>query len=98
MAGIHWIVYLFAGILVAGYSKIGPGNDEPFFNIFFYIGIAFIFWGFVKLIFSPSKKREKVLNYQQDKASAGRNLVCPRCNAKNFNYSKFCHMCGFKLR
>ncbi|MBC8500716.1 MAG: hypothetical protein ISS25_00405 [Nanoarchaeota archaeon] len=95
MVKIPGFVYLLIGVVVAGYSQFAPNSDMPFFNIFFYIGIVFIFWGVVKMIFSPSKRREKTLEHQEKTSGI---IFCPRCNAKNFSYSRFCHMCKYKLR
>lgn len=96
MASIHGWVWFFVGVLVAGFSKFGPNSGQRFFTVFFYIGVLFIFIGIVKIIFAPSVRRKRILA-AQDKVKLG-GLLCPNCNAKNFHYSKHCHMCGMRLR
>ncbi|NQU97895.1 hypothetical protein HQ533_00350 [Candidatus Woesearchaeota archaeon] len=97
MAKIHWFFYLVVGIVIAGYSKFGPMAGEPFLNVFFYIGVVFIFWGIVKMIFSPSGRRDKVMKYKEEKSKGSGNVVCPKCKSNNFTYSRYCHICAYRL-
>ena len=93
-------VFLFiCGVAVSAISKFNPNRDDPFFNIFFYVGIVLIFFGIVKMIFAPPSKRRQTIIEKQKEGKKGTNvIVCPRCNTKNFRYSKYCHMCSYRLR
>ncbi|MFH1589403.1 MAG: hypothetical protein ABIB43_02455 [archaeon] len=95
--GIHGFFYLIIGIVLAAYYQFIDTTGEPFFKIFFYIGVVFIFWGIVKLIFAPSSRRRAILRQQKKSGKSLRFVYCPRCKARNFQQSRFCHICGYRI-
>ncbi|MAG39106.1 hypothetical protein CMO90_03380 [Candidatus Woesearchaeota archaeon] len=95
MTKIPGFVYFILGIIISAYSKyIEEKTKADFLTIFFYIGIFFIFIGIVKMIFAPSKTKK---NFKHKK-NYGHIMLCPRCKTKNYNYSRFCHICSYRLK
>lgn len=88
---IHWSIWIVVGAILSGYSRFVDQTGELSFQIFFYVGVAFIFWGVVRLIFSPKSAKPK-----KEQGKKGR--ICPRCQTPLFHNSRFCHMCGFKVK
>lgn len=97
MTGIHGFIYLAIGVILAFYSEFMATDNEPFFRFFFYVGIVFVFWGVVKLVFSPTRRRKKLIQNQKKQKKATGVVICPRCKNHNYHYSRFCHHCGYKL-
>lgn len=99
MAGIPGIFIFVIGLAMTIYSRIVyMQTPEPWLNVFFYLGIIFIFWGIVKMVLSPSKRQKDVQTFQEEKQNTKKATVCPRCNARNFHYARFCMMCGYRFQ
>ena len=104
MASIPGWIYIIIGVAIAIYSKllVKETGANPFLNIFFYIGVAFIAVGLVKTIFKRSKKDKPVNEphtpVQQKQTQNTPGIVyCNRCGAKHYSNSNFCHLCGSRL-
>jgi membrane protein implicated in regulation of membrane protease activity len=115
MASIPGWIYIIIGVAIAIYSKllVKETGANPFLNIFFYIGVAFIAVGLVKTIFKRSKKDKPVNEphtpvqqkqtqqqkpvVQQQTQNTPGIVYCNRCGAKHYSNSNFCHLCGSRL-
>lgn len=98
MAKISGLVIFVFGVLITFFSKYLQEGKDPFFEIFFYVGIVFIAWGIIRIIFMPSKRQNKIVKAQEDKKKKWRKFCCPRCESENTMYAKYCQMCGYRLR
>lgn len=98
MAKIPGLVIFVFGILITFFSKYLQEGKDPFFEIFFYIGIVFIAWGIIRIIFMPSKRQKKIVQIHEEKKKKWQEYFCPRCESKNTMHAKYCQMCGYSLR
>lgn len=96
MARISGIVFIIVGIIVTITSYFFV--EEIF--VFSYIGILFIVWGIIKIIYkkltSPSKKKTDFI--KQHKKHRNRRPHCPYCNKVIVIHDNFCSNCGALLK
>jgi len=44
------------------------------------------------------RKIKREIKQKNPSASPNTIITCPRCNARNYNISNYCHMCGLRLK
>jgi len=101
MAKIPGPIWIIIGITISAYSKfVQMKNPSPAFNGFFYLGIVFIFWGVVRVIFSPNRTKAVTREELNVKPRTVSGIVfCPRCGTKQLRPDvRFCHACGHRNR
>ena len=112
---LHWLIWLIVGGGIAFWSsKLG---DK--FALFFYLGLVFVLYGFVRMLISFMLRPEKEQAQPQRQPPAypqGQGypaqvqhpavppslrqsvFYCPRCQAQLGPASRFCGMCGLRVR
>lgn len=110
-SSIHFGVFLVAGLLVTSISLVtlnqgtaaSPEAMQLFAGIgglFFLIGLAKFIAKKIKDISAGEKELEnKIAGINMQRPQAKKVVIsCPRCGAKNYSTSNFCHMCGLRLQ
>ncbi|MCF7798383.1 hypothetical protein K9M74_00605 [Candidatus Woesearchaeota archaeon] len=100
-----WLLIALGGMIAAYASFINERlNNSPAMKVFMYIGIAIAAFGVLKIIIAWWKNKGHITEEKIAQKIAGmplptpRIILCPRCKAKNYNTSHYCHMCGMKLQ
>jgi|FLOH01.1.fsa_nt_gi ribosomal protein L37E len=115
MARIPGWLFLIVGLGVVIYSSIiqSSAQADVSLQLFYYIGIIFICWGIIKMIFraakdhrekSPLKKVEMmrkahILQQRHQKPHVPAGTFCPRCGRRQpDSHGRFCRVCGYRIR
>ncbi len=100
-----WLGIALGGMIAAyaGFINKHIGGSLGI-QLFIYVGLLMIAIGTGRIIYKWWNERgkqeeeqiaEKIAHVPND---APRIIYCPRCHAKNYSTSNYCHMCGMKLR
>lgn len=93
MVRIHGIVYILIGAAVAVYSYI---VDPVKLSLFMYAGIAFVAFGFIRLIAISSKKQRAHAAHQRIQQPVAKRF-CSGCGSALNDFQNFCHNCGQRM-
>jgi len=94
MASIHWSAFMIIGAIV---SIVSYFLVEELF-VFTYVGLAFIVWGLLKLIYKKLTAPKNPKPHHQHKKHRVHHPHCPFCNIIIKPHDNFCSHCGGYLK
>jgi len=99
-----WL-FIAMGSMVGAYALFINGRlgGSIAMKLFAYVGFGFALIGVGKIMFRWWKEKgslgeERFAEKLAGVAQSPQVILCPKCKAKNYNTSNFCHVCGMKLR
>ena len=94
MGDIHGGVFFAIGAVLSGVSYF-LGEK---YKLFMFIGLVFMAYGVVKVFINKKSKAEIIKDLKAKPTTVYSGGYCPSCKTELVPYSRFCHMCGIRIR